>query len=90
MSTERQKTKREPISTHKLEKPFQFGTKEITEINIIKRPKGKHIKDIALGGMTGNDSALLLGRISDLETPEILEFELVDFRKASDLLADFL
>jgi len=79
-----------PIKTIKLEYPFEFGKEEITEVHVMRRPKAKDMKGINLQEMTADAQCKLLGRITNLMTPVIEEFDLADFKTLSEAVADFL
>lgn len=79
-----------PVKTIKLGFPFDFGDRHITEVNFTRRPKAKDLKGINVSAMQADDTAILLGRITDLSTPEIEEMDLSDFTLLGNALADFL
>jgi len=77
-----------PVQTIQLEHPFEFGSETISELNILRRPKKKDMKGIK--GLDSDETALLLGRVSDLSTPQIEEMDLDDFALCSEALANLL
>ena len=88
MSTETQKQK--PIKVVKLEKPYKFGDKRITECIFEREPKAKDLKGLALGKGLTDDQYILLGRITNLSTPEIEEMSMGDAMLCISALEDFL
>ncbi len=88
MSTETQK--QEPIKVIKLDYPVEFGDKTIDVLNIMRRPKAKHLIGLNMQAMQAGDVCKLLGKISDMSTPEVQEIDLQDFHKVGEALKAFL
>lgn len=73
-----------------LEHPYTFGTKQITEINFLRRPKAKDMRGIIPQNMTVDETGLVLGRCTDLSTAEVLEMDLDDIALVNEALSSFL
>ena len=86
MTTESQ----EPIKTITLEHPFKFGDENISQILILRRPKAKDLKGLNMQAMQAEDVCKLLGKISNLSTPQIEEIDLADFNSLGEAMKDFL
>jgi len=83
-------TESQPVKTVTLKYPYTFGDKNIKECNFIRRPKAKDLKGLSLTDMKADDQLLLLGKMTDLSTPELGEMDLADFQDVSEALASFL
>lgn len=88
MTTESQKQEK-PVKVVKLT-PYKFGTKEISELKILRKPKAKDLKGLAIAKGLADDQFVLLGRISDLTTPEIEEMGMGDSLLCIQAIEDFL
>lgn len=78
------------IKRIKLEHPYSVGSKQITEVNFTRRPKARDMKGINPQNMTMDESTLVLGRCTDLSTPELMEMDLDDMSLVGEALSDFL
>ena len=90
MATESQENKDKPVKTVTLDFPYKFGTKEITECIFPVRPKAKALKGMSVTNPTADDQMIILGRVTNLSTPEIEDMDLQDFKKVNEVLQDFL
>lgn len=80
----------EPIKVFKLDTPYSFGSKEITKVKFLRRPKAKDIKKVDIQAMSSVDTMRVLANITDLSIPEIEEMDLDDFNILSQELLSFL
>jgi len=83
-------TESQPVKTITLEFPVKVGDVEKGTINILRRPKAKDLKGLNMQAMQAEDVCKLLGRISDLSTPEIEEIDLKDFQSIGEAMKEFL
>ena len=93
MTTESQKQKEkesEAVAIITLKYPFKFGEKNITQCIFMHRPKAKDLKGLDLSSGRAEEQCKLLGRVTDLSTPEIEELDLEDFAIVGKKLATFL
>ena len=86
----KEKSTEEPIKIITLKHPYTFGTKQISECIFARRPKAKDLKGLKLGEGKVDDQFILLGRCTNLSTPEIEEMDLEDFTNVGQALTDFL
>ena len=93
MATESQDTNPRDgaVKVIELKHPFIFGKdKQITECIFHRRTKAKDLKGLKLANGMVDDQCVLLGRITNLSTPEIEELDLEDFSSVGTVVADFL
>lgn len=91
MTTESQnETSGTPIKTVTLKHPYNFGEKKITQCIFERRPRAKDIKGLALAKQMADDQYILLGRITNLTTPEIEYMDLEDVMIVMGELESFL
>lgn len=93
MTTESRKSESEnekPLKVIKLEKPYTFGEKKITEFKILREPKAKDMKGMQLAKGLADDQFILLGKISNLSTAEIEQMSMGDVMLCIKTLEDFL
>lgn len=88
MTTESQS--QEPVKTVVLKHPYEFGEKQINECIFTRRPKAKDLKGLKLNELEAEGQCILLGRVTNLTTPEIEEMDLADFQTVGEALASFL
>ena len=88
MTTESQ----EPIKIIKLKYPFMWGQDEqVTEIQIIRRPKAKDMKGLkSLKDMDMSDQNLMISRFTNLTPPQLDELDMEDFGELGKVIESFL
>ncbi len=90
MVTENLKNKNKPVKVITLKHPYNFGSKQITQCIFERRPKAKDLKGLSLAKQLADDQFVLLGRVTNLSTPEIEEMDMEDAMVCMEAITDFL